>query len=49
VNVRIVIFLICFSAYLSAAAQAPPTEPEAGPRYPEKVEGLSKAGMEATI
>ena len=34
-NVRIVIFLICFSAYLSAAAQAPPTEPEAVPRYPD--------------
>ena len=34
-NVRIVILLICFSANLSAAAQAPPTEPEAGPRYPD--------------
>jgi hypothetical protein len=36
VRVRIVIFLISLGACFSASAQAPPIEPEAGPRYPER-------------
>src|SRR5688500_16628476 len=33
--VRVVFVLISVGAFLSAAAQAPPIEPEAGPRYPD--------------
>ncbi len=33
--VRVLFVLISVGAFLSAAAQAPPIEPEAGPRYPD--------------
>ena len=34
-TIRVVILLFCLSAFISAAAQSPPIEPDSGPRYPE--------------